>query len=151
MEKVRKAEVPPPSKFNRRVPEALDKICIKALARDVQDRYQTAAEFSAELMTVLGNYRFDTSELREQVRSLFRADFTKEQAEMQACLKAVQSTSRPPDPPRSMSSSGVGAIADDANTAQVQMPPVPVEPPPQPAAGPGRASLWDKLRSKLKK
>ena len=27
MEKVRKADVPPPSKFNRRVPEALDRSC----------------------------------------------------------------------------------------------------------------------------
>ena len=33
MEKVRNADVAPPSKFNRRVPEALDKIVMKALAR----------------------------------------------------------------------------------------------------------------------
>jgi hypothetical protein len=41
MEKVRKAEVPPPSKFNRRVPPELDAVCARALARDVADRYQT--------------------------------------------------------------------------------------------------------------
>lgn len=140
MEKVRKAEVPPPSKFNRRVPEQLDAICVKALARDVQDRYQTAADFAVDLRAVLGNYRFDPGELREQVRSLFRADFQKEQAEAESCINAAPHK-RQPAPPEA---------DENANTAQVALPPEP-EPPAQPAVGPGRASLWEKLRSKLKK
>src|SRR5204863_1990444 len=49
MEKVRKAEVPPPSRFNRRVTPELDAICLKALARDVADRYQNGAQLSSDL------------------------------------------------------------------------------------------------------
>jgi len=49
MEKVRKAEVPPPSGFNRRVTPELDAISLKALARDVADRYQNAAQLAADL------------------------------------------------------------------------------------------------------
>ena len=49
MEKVRKAEVPPPSDFNRRVTPELDAISLKALARDVADRYQSAAQLAADL------------------------------------------------------------------------------------------------------
>ena len=49
MEKVRKAEVPPPSNFNRRVTPELDAISLKALARDVADRYQSAAQLAADL------------------------------------------------------------------------------------------------------
>ncbi len=41
MEKVRKAEVPPPSSFNRRVHAGARRDRPKALARAVADRYQT--------------------------------------------------------------------------------------------------------------
>jgi len=140
MEKVRKAEVPPPSKFNRRVPEALDKIALKALARDLGDRYQTAEELAIDLKELLKGYGFNPEEIREQVRSLFRSDFNKETAEVAACLKTAVVPPKPPPIP-----------VDDANTAQVTMPPEKPDPPPEPAPGPGRASLWDKLRSKLRK
>ncbi|HTL36674.1 MAG TPA: serine/threonine-protein kinase, partial [Kofleriaceae bacterium] len=68
MEKVRKAEVPPPSNFNRRVTPELDAISLKALARDVADRYQSGAEFAADLNKLLANYRFNPQELREFLR-----------------------------------------------------------------------------------
>ncbi|RMH36835.1 MAG: serine/threonine protein kinase [Deltaproteobacteria bacterium] len=83
MEKVRKAEVPPPSKFNRRVNERLDAIVLKALARDVQDRYQTAAELRDDLQELLEGYRFDQKELRDFMRARFRAEWAKEQQEQQ--------------------------------------------------------------------
>src|SRR5205085_2631769 len=79
MEKVRKAEVTPPSKFNRRVTPELDAVVLKALARDVGDRYQTAAQFAQDLNSLLANYRFDPSELKEFIRGLFRADYQKEE------------------------------------------------------------------------
>ena len=142
MEKVRKAEVPPPSKFNRRVPEALDRIALKALARDLGDRYQSAEELAIDLRELLKGYGFNPEEIREQVRSLFRSDFNKETAEVAACLKAPVVAPRAAPPPLPM---------DDANTAQVTMPPEKPEPAAEPAPGPGRASLWDKLRSKLRK
>ncbi len=40
---------PPPSRSNPRVPPALDRITLKALAKKVEARYQTAAELSADL------------------------------------------------------------------------------------------------------
>jgi eukaryotic-like serine/threonine-protein kinase len=86
MERVRKAEVPPPSQFNRRVSPELDAISLKALARDVADRYQSAAELSADLDGLIASYRFDPRELRQFVRQLFRKEFTKELEDMQAVL-----------------------------------------------------------------
>ncbi len=88
MEKVRKADVAPPSKFNRRVPEALDKIVMKALARDLPDRYQSAAEFGADLEAFASQYKLKSTEMQELVRGLFRADYTKEAEEMAACRAA---------------------------------------------------------------
>ncbi|MCS6912778.1 MAG: serine/threonine-protein kinase [Myxococcales bacterium] len=89
MERVRKAEVLAPSKFNRRVPPELDRVVLKALARDVQDRYQTAAELRQDLYAVLEQYRFDPRELVEHVRSLFRGDYQRELEEISACQAVV--------------------------------------------------------------
>ena len=78
MEKVRKAEVPPPSNFNRRVTPELDAIVQKALARDVADRFQSAAALAAELDALIAGYRFDPKELRQLMRQLFRKEYAKE-------------------------------------------------------------------------
>jgi len=78
MEKVRKAEVPPPSSFNRRVTPELDVISLKALARDVADRYQSAQQLAADLDALIAGYRFDPKELRQFMRQLFRKEYAKE-------------------------------------------------------------------------
>jgi eukaryotic-like serine/threonine-protein kinase len=88
MEKVRKAEVPLPSEFNRRVTAELDAISLKALARDVADRYQTAAQLAADLDALIGGYRFDPKELRQFMRQLFRKEYAKEVEDTQMALDA---------------------------------------------------------------
>ena len=88
MEKVRKADVDPPSRFNRRVTPELDAIVLKALARDVADRYQTAAELHRDLTQLLASYRFDPRELREFMRKEFRREYLKEEEEAQQALSA---------------------------------------------------------------
>jgi serine/threonine protein kinase len=87
MEKVRKAEVPAPSEFNRRVMPELDAITLRALARDVTDRYQTAAQLAADLDSLIAGYRFDPKELRQFVRQLFRTEYAKELEDTQTALE----------------------------------------------------------------
>ncbi|HEY0478865.1 MAG TPA: serine/threonine-protein kinase [Kofleriaceae bacterium] len=89
MEKVRKAEVPAPSDFNRRVTAELDAICLKALARDVADRYQSAAQLAADLDALISGYRFDPKELRQFMRQLFRKEYAKEVEDTQMSLEAA--------------------------------------------------------------
>ncbi len=91
MEKVRKAEVPPPSGFNRRVTPELDAITLRALARDVADRYQTAAQLAADLDALIANYRFDPKELRQFMRQLFRKEYAKENEETEIALASQPS------------------------------------------------------------
>jgi eukaryotic-like serine/threonine-protein kinase len=94
MEKVRKAEVPLPSDFNRRVTPELDAISVKALSRDVADRYQSAAQLAADLDALIGSYRFDPKELRQFMRQLFRKEYAKEVEDTQLSLEAsITSTS----------------------------------------------------------
>jgi serine/threonine protein kinase len=88
MEKVRKAEVEAPSKFNRRVTPELDAIVLKALARDVADRYQSAAELAADLRGLLDGYKFDNKELKEFVRGRFRKEFAQELEDTELALRS---------------------------------------------------------------
>ena len=53
LEKVRGMEISPPSETNEAVPEELDKIVLKALKRDVKERYQSAEEMQHDLQRYL--------------------------------------------------------------------------------------------------
>ena len=143
MEKVRKAEISPPSKFNRRVPAELDAIVARALARDVSDRYQTAEAFAQDLDQLLVGYRFDPSELRELVRSLFRSDYAKEEEEMRACRTSIAPGERAASvPPAAV------APAPEAPKAESPAPPTPT---PAATADEEKRGLWAKIRSRFTK
>ena len=55
LEKVRSAEIQPPSARNSRVPEEIDRIVLKALERNLDERYQWASEFAADLRAFLSS------------------------------------------------------------------------------------------------
>ncbi len=154
MEKVRKADVAPPSGFNRRVSEELDAVVLKALARDVGDRYQTAAEFRADLERVLEAYRFDPKELKEFVRRQFRKEFQKEQLDVQEALSAVPESERPPAPPPPQPAISVAPEPAEPELELSRDPQV-VEPPPaapavaEEVAQPG--GFWARFKRKLKR
>src|SRR5258706_11058426 len=110
MEKVRKAEVPTPGSFNRRVTPELDAITLKALARDVADRYQSAAQLAADLDALIAGYRFDPKELRQFIRQLFRKEYAKEMedTEMSLDTEPGQSPGASQSHPRAGTVPGVG-------------------------------------------
>ncbi|MEO8699047.1 MAG: hypothetical protein ABI867_03355, partial [Kofleriaceae bacterium] len=136
MEKVRKAEVPPPSNFNRRVTSELDAISLKALSRDVADRYQTAAQLAADLDALLGSYRFDPKELRQFMRQLFRKEYAKENEDIELSLDSEPgaSQSMSSSQPRPATATGVGTPTETVprNTIQGMGKP-PVQPPNRPS------------------
>jgi len=53
LQQVRDAKVPPIRQFNARVPQALERIVLKALARDRDGRYTTARDLGRDLMQFL--------------------------------------------------------------------------------------------------
>jgi serine/threonine protein kinase len=147
MEKVRKAEVAPPSKFNRRVPEALDRIVLKALARDLPDRYQSAKDLSDDLSSFMAQYRFQPSEMQEFMRNLFRVDYQKEADEVSQC----QSASIDSEPEISLESAEI-EIATEQRKLPVPEPrreAPPADATPQPPAKSG--GLWSRLKDKFSK
>jgi serine/threonine protein kinase len=131
MEKVRKAEVDPPSKSNRRVTPELDAIVLKALARDVSERYQTSAELHRDLRELLGGYKFDRRELREFMRKEFRAEYLKEEEELAQALVAVPAGARTT---RQQDEEAITAVAGRPGLDAPKAPHPTTAPPPQPKA-----------------
>ncbi|MBA3820065.1 MAG: serine/threonine protein kinase [Deltaproteobacteria bacterium] len=153
MEKVRKAEVPPPSNFNRRVTPELDAITLKALARDVADRYQSAAQLAADLDALIAGYRFDPKELRQFMRQLFRKEYAKELEDTQISLDTEPGSSAS-FPQLSITTTGRTTLTGFPNLTETPRPiagtplPRPPPPPPQPEAKP--RGFWGSLFKKRK-
>ncbi len=53
LEKVRNVEILPPSTYNRRISDELERIVLKALAKDVEDRYQNAIDLHDDLQAYM--------------------------------------------------------------------------------------------------
>ncbi|HUM12751.1 MAG TPA: protein kinase [Myxococcaceae bacterium] len=82
LEKVRKAEVLPPSTYNRKIPEALERIVLRALAKDPTDRFQYASELADELQRFLitSDSIFSRKDLMQYMKSTFAEEVERERA-----------------------------------------------------------------------
>jgi serine/threonine protein kinase len=170
MEKVRKAEVPAPSDFNRRVTAELDAISLKALAPGVADRYQTAAQLAGALDALIGSYRFDPKELRQFMRQLFRKEYAQEVEDSQLSLEppgaptamavsASRATPTPPLPTPALNAPAApanpadpAAVTSTASDADAEPEPAPrAKPSPRPAPTNGEPrGFWGALFKKRK-
>ncbi len=85
LEKVRKVEVLPPSHFNRKIPDALEKIVMKALAKDVDERYSYGSELGEDLRKFLytSGYSFGRKDLAAFMKATFAEDVDKERSRLQ--------------------------------------------------------------------
>ena len=90
LEKIKNAEVLPPTAYNRKIPEELDRIVLKALAAKPEDRYQTAIDLHTELQSFLytsGEF-FSRKDLAAWIKRVFRTEMEAEQAELDAVREA---------------------------------------------------------------
>jgi serine/threonine protein kinase len=82
LEKVREVDVMPPSTYNRRIPEELEQIVMRALARDREQRYQTALQLHDELQAFMhtsGNL-FSRKDLSAYMHRVFAEEIERESA-----------------------------------------------------------------------
>ena len=88
LEKVRNDIVPAPRSVTRTVPEGLEKVILKALSNDPNQRYQAASELHDDLMrfTFLGDMVYGHRQLAEWIREEFAQDWEKEQARLRGWL-----------------------------------------------------------------
>jgi len=85
LEKIRKADVPPPSLFNHDVTPELDRIVLKALAKNRDERYQWASELAEDLRRFVfaSNRRFDRQDLMNFMSEFFAAELEEDMAKIE--------------------------------------------------------------------
>ena len=87
--------MPPPSRQNRDIPPELERIVLKALARDVEDRHRSALELFDDLQGFLrqGGLAVSRNEVGEWMRDHFAEDIAAERVRdeewRQAALPAL--------------------------------------------------------------
>lgn len=81
LQMVKDCRVPRPSKYNPAVTPALDKIILKALAADRNERYATADDLHADIQHFMAQKypRFLPRELSKFVRGIFKEDIAEDQ------------------------------------------------------------------------
>ncbi|MDF1564776.1 MAG: serine/threonine protein kinase [Deltaproteobacteria bacterium] len=90
LEKVRNVDVVPPSTYNRRIDDKLEGIVMKALAKDVDDRYQWCNDLQDALQRFLitSDSIFSRQDLSSFMKSAFAEDLEREKVRNQAALSA---------------------------------------------------------------
>ena len=84
LEKVRNAEVLSPREYNDTIPDELDRVVMKSLAREPDDRYQWASDLGEDLMRFLvaGGTVFGQKQLGLFMKEAFANDVQREQERM---------------------------------------------------------------------
>jgi eukaryotic-like serine/threonine-protein kinase len=94
LEKVRNVEILPPSTYNRRIPDELERIVLKALAKDSEERYQSAIDLHDELQAFV--YTAGEFYSRKDLAGWMKVTFAAEIEEETAKLESFRNMS-PPD------------------------------------------------------
>ncbi|MFB1484699.1 protein kinase [Corallococcus sp. RDP092CA] len=142
LEKVRKAEVPSPSTYNRRIPEALERIVLKSLAKDVEERYQYASELGDDLQRFLltNDSIFGRKDLMQYMKSTFAEEVEREKQRLaeyadirapEGMLAAIEAGFSGPSPVPTQSMTNIPAVAPSAPAVE------PVSAPPPRASSSG--------------
>src|SRR5262245_23778176 len=96
--KVRNVEILPPSSFNKKVPAELERIVLKALAKDVEDRYQNAIDLHDDLQAFLysvGEF-YSRKDLAAWMKKTFAVELEEENAKLEEYRQFDEPTPAPP-------------------------------------------------------
>jgi serine/threonine protein kinase len=104
LEKVRNVEILPPSTYNRRIPDELERIVLKALAKDPEERYQNSIDLHDELQAFVytaGEF-YSRKDLAGWMKKTFGREIEEETAKLESYrqLKAPATPTETPAPVR---------------------------------------------------
>ncbi|HET7504494.1 MAG TPA: protein kinase [Kofleriaceae bacterium] len=122
LEKVRNVEILPPSTYNRKIPDELERIVLRALTKDVDERYQNAIDLHDELQAFV--YTAGEFYSRKDLASWMKKTFAREIEDETGKLESYRQL-RPPGAPPALGASEVGAGSAPVPT---QDPAAPVAP-----------------------
>ena len=93
LEKVRNVEILPPSTYNRKIPDELERIVLKALAKDTDERYANAIDLHDELQAFV--YTAGEFYSRKDLAGWMKKQFGKEIEEETAKLETYRQLKAP--------------------------------------------------------
>src|SRR5207244_3333249 len=84
LEKVRNADVLPPTRYNEKLPAELEKVVMKSLARDADDRYQWPSDLQEDLLKFLveGGAAYSNKSLARFMHDAFAEEVAREAQRM---------------------------------------------------------------------
>jgi len=102
IERVKRADVPTPSRTNPKLPPQLDAIVFKALARNPADRYQSAGEMRLAISRFLYQLPEEASSktLSVYLKDLFAAELKERASQPRPSIPKVQAPAEPVPVPR---------------------------------------------------
>jgi TonB family protein len=138
LEKVRNADVAPPSRSNAEVPRNLDAIAQKALARDPDDRYANASDMLRDLESVLYSYTPapGSADVAIYLHRIQAEEAAVADAKAREADRAAREAEPTHEPARKRRSKGAPISRRPAPAAPPSPPPPPAAPPPASAAEP---------------
>jgi serine/threonine protein kinase len=95
MAAVYEAEIPLPSRVNKRVPRAIDPVVMRLLERKVDRRYQSAIEFTRDLSQAAGS----TAWAKDRCAELIRQQFAERQKDTRALTARIPAPKGTPSYP----------------------------------------------------
>ena len=101
LEKVRNVEILPPSTYNRRIPDELERIVLKALAKDPEERYQNAIDLHDELQAFVytaGEF-YSRKDLAGWMKKTFGREIEEETAKLESYRQLKAPAAAEPPPP----------------------------------------------------
>ena len=140
LEKVRNVEILPPSTYNRRIPDELERIVLKALAKDPEERYQNAIDLHDELQAFVytaGEF-YSRKDLAGWMKKTFGREIEEETAKLESYrqLKAPVDTQPGPAVSRTATGSKPPAMPGAQRRSTGGMAAVSgTKPPPPPSSG----------------
>ncbi len=127
LEKVRNVEILPPSSYNRKIPPELERIALKALAKDPEDRYQNAIDLHDDLQAFL--YSVGEIYSRKDLAAWMKKNFAVEIEEDNVKLEAYRQVAAPPaaeaEVPAPSSKRAVASMGAPAPLPRAPTPPAP--------------------------
>jgi hypothetical protein len=122
LEKVRNVEILPPSSYNRKIPDELERIVLKALAKDPEDRYQNAIDLHDDLQAFL--YTVGELYSRKDLAAWMKKTFAVEIEEDNSKLEMFRQIAAPaPEAAARRMAAGMGAEASAAGGAGLGLAP----------------------------
>lgn len=135
---VREAEIPRPSEFRPEIPEELDQVVMKALERDIDQRFQTAREFAVALEAAMPPAT--ARQLGEWVEGL-RGDSLKQRAARLAELESITASNSEKLQSDPMSSEEALELVQRDSLSQISVPNLSVASAAPSTAPPGEGTL----------